>query len=443
MKNLALDKDQLLAAAEEALRLVESDQAEVVIQVEDSALTRFAESVIHQNMAQTNVSLTLRAVVGKQIGCATTNRIDREGLQKVAQQAALLAKNSAPNPDFQSLPSPQPITPVESYCEATAALTPEARAAMVKAMIAAADKIGAVASGSLATAANALVVANSLGIRAYQPSTKVELITIIADAEGEASGYGEWLGKSITAVAPQEIAQGAAETCALSRGAQPIAPGEYPVVLQAPAVAELLDMLAWLGLGAQSVQEDRSFMCDQIGKTVAAEIITLWDDGHDLRTIPRAFDYEGVPKQKVIFIENGVAKGVVYDSYTAAKEGKQSTGHALPAPNTYGPLPLNLCMAPGNASMEAMIASIERGLLVSRFHYTNVISPRDTMLTGMTRDGTFLIEHGKISRPVQKLRFTESVLKTLQRTEMLGQEVVLSAGNLVPALKASRFNFTS
>jgi PmbA protein len=443
MRTLALEKDQLLAAAETALEAVEADQAEVVIQAEDSLLTRFAESVIHQNMAQTNINLTLRAVAGKKVGCAVTNRTDREGLREMAARAGLLAKNSAPNPDFHSLPSPGPITPVEAYCKATAALTPEELAEMVKTMITAADKIGAVASGSLAVASGALVVANSLGIRAYQPWTKVELVTIIADAEGEASGHGEWQGKSIAAFAPGEIARSAAEICARSRGAEPIAPGEYPVVLKAPATAELVNFLAWLGLGAQAVQEGRSFICDQIGKKIAAENITLWDDGHDPRTLPYAFDFEGVPKRKVIFIDKGVAKGVVYDSYTAAKEGKISTGHALPAPDTYGPFPWNLGMEPGAASLEEMVASIERGLLVSRFHYTNVISPRETILTGMTRDGTFLIENGKISRPVQKLRFTESVLKTLQRTEMLGRELQLCEGSLMPAIKVAGFNFTS
>jgi PmbA protein len=443
MRTLAFDQDQLLAAAETALREVEADQAEVVIQAEDSLLTRFAESVIHQNMAQANVSLSLRAVAGKQTGCAVSNRIDGAGLREVASRAGLLAKNSAPNPDFHSLPSPAPITPVEAYCEATAALTPEVLAEMVRTMIASADKIGAVASGSLAVASGALAVANSLGIRAYQPWTKVELVTIIADAEGEASGHGEWQGKSITAFAPEEIARGAAETCARSRGAEPIAPGEYPVVLKAPATGELVNFLAWLGLGAQAVQEGRSFMCDSIGKTIAAEGITLWDDGHDPRTLPYAFDFEGVPKQKLVMIEKGVAKAIVYDSYTAAKEGKISTGHALPAPNTYGPSPWNMGMEPGNATLEEMVASIERGLLVSRFHYTNVISPRETILTGMTRDGTFLIENGKISRPVQKLRFTQSVLKTLQRTEMVGRDLQLCEGSLMPAIKVAGFNFTS
>jgi len=436
-----LGRDRILSIAEEALKAAEAEQAEVFIWVERNGLTRFAESVIHQNMAEDNIRITLRAVVRKQVACATTNRIDREGLRQVAAEASLLARNSAPNPDFRSLPSPKPISPVEGYCEATAASTPEERAAAVEGIVAEAKKAKAIASGSLSAASGEFAVANSLGIRAYQPWTRADLVVIIAD--GEASGYGEWEGKDISALSPRQIAETAARKCGLTRGATPIEPGEYAVILEEPAVAELVQFLAWLGLGATAFQEGRSFMCDQIGKKVAADCVTIWDDGRDPRLFPMAFDFEGAPKRKKILIENGLALGVVYDSYTAGKEGRESTGHALPATTTYGPSPLHLCLASGNATLEGMIASTPRGILVSRFHYINAVTPRETILTGMTRDGTFLIEDGKISRPVQKLRFTESILKTLQRIEMLTREVKLSADCLVPALKASAFTFTS
>jgi predicted Zn-dependent protease len=435
-------QDEILSIAESALKFVEADQAEAIISVEQSALTRFAESVIHQNVAESNLHLTVRAVVGKQIGCATSNRVDAEGLRDVAKRAGLLARSSSPNPAFCSLPSPLPITPAEAFSKATAASTPEERAGAVETMVAIAKKARAIASGSLSVASGELAVASSLGIRAYQPWSHAEAVIIVAD-ESDASGYGEWQGKDIADFSPRQAAETAAQKCVASRGEKPIEPGEYTVVLEAPAVADLLSSLSWMGLGATAYQEGRSFLCDQLGKKIAAEGISLYDDGHDPRLFPMAFDYEGIPKQKVMLIEHGVAKAVVYDSYSAGKEGKQSTGHALPPTSTYGPAPLHLCLAPGEATLEEMISSTERGLLVTRFHYTNSVSPRETILTGMTRDGTFLIENGKISRPVQKLRFTESILKTFQRTTMLSREVKLSMGCLVPALKASAFTFTS
>jgi predicted Zn-dependent protease len=436
-----LGEDQILSLAEQALKAAEADQAEAVIWAERAALTRFAESSIHQNLVETNLKITLRAVAGKQVGCATTNRTDRDGLRAVAANASRLARNSAPRPDFHSLPAPQPISKVEAFAASTAASTPEDRAEAVEKIITEARRIKAIASGSLSASTGESAVANTLGTRAYQPWTKAELVVIIAD--GEASGYGEWQGKDIAALSAGQVAETAAKKCVQSQDAEPIEPGRYTVILEEPAVADMLEYLGWLGLGATSFQEGRSFLCGRIGKQVAADCISLWDDGRDPRLFPMAFDFEGMPKRKVMLIERGIAAGVVYDSFTAGKEDKQSTGHAIPATMTYGPMPLHLCLAPGDSTLEEMIASTHRGILVSRFHYTNAVSPRETIITGMTRDGTFLIQDGKISRPVQKLRFTESIIGTLLRTEMLSREVRLSADCLVPALKASSFTFTS
>lgn len=436
-----MNEDQALSLAEEARRGAPADQVEAMVWAEDLSLTRLAESFIHQNVAESNVRVTVRAVIGQQTGCATTNRTEPEELRATAEKAARLARNSAPNPHFKSLPSPAPIAPVDAFAPATAASTPEARAAAAKEIIAAATRIGAIASGSLSVSCGQFAVANSLGIRAAQPWSRAQLVVIVAD--GEASGYGEWQGKDLALLPVQEVAEVAAAKCALSRNIQPIAPGQYTVVLEEPAVADLVQFLAWLGLGATSFQEGRSFMCDQIGRQIAGEQITLWDDGHDPRLFPLAFDYEGVPKQKLVLIEKGIARGLAYDSYTAGKEGKQSTGHALPATSTYGPFPLHLCLAPGDKSREELISSTERGLLVSRFHYTNVISPRETIITGMTRDGTYLIENGRIVRPVQNLRFTQNILAALRKTESLTREVKLSMDCLAPALKTTEFTFTS
>jgi PmbA protein len=200
-----------------------------------------------------------------------------------------------------------------------------------------------------------------------------------------------------------------------------------------------------MGLTATAVQEERSFMNGQFGKQLLDPRVTIYDDGHDAAGLPQAFDYEGVPKQRVVMFDHGVANAVVYDSFTAAREGKPNTGHALPAPNSFGPAPTNTMMEAGDASMEELIRGVERGLYITRFHYTNTVHPVKTLFTGMTRDGTFLIEHGELGRPVKNLRFTQSILEALGSAQAIGRERVQCSDYLsivAPALRVGRFNFT-
>ena len=186
-------------------------------------------------------------------------------------------------------------------------------------------------------------------------------------------------------------------------------------------------------------------MNGQFGKQLVHPQITLYDDGHDPVGLPQAFDFEGVPKQRVVMIDAGIANAVVYDSFTAARDGHANTGHALPAPNPYGPLPTQTMMAAGNTSMEELIKGIDRCIYVTRFHYTNAVHPVKTLLTGMTRDGTFLIEHGELTAPIKNMRFTQSILDALRDVQAIGQERVQFTNYItvvVPALRIGRFNFT-
>jgi len=207
----------------------------------------------------------------------------------------------------------------------------------------------------------------------------------------------------------------------------------------------MLQNLIFMGLSATAVQEERSFMNGQFGKQLLDPRVTIYDDGHDPTSLPQAFDYEGVPKQRVVMFDHGIANAVVYDSYTAAREGKQNTGHALPAPNPFGPIPLNTMMEAGDASMEELLKGVERGLYVTRFHYTNTVHPVKTLFTGMTRDGTFLIEHGELTSPVKNLRFTQSILNALREVQAIGRERIQCSEYLTvvaPALRIGQFNFT-
>ncbi|HMA33953.1 MAG TPA: metallopeptidase TldD-related protein, partial [Chloroflexia bacterium] len=224
-----------------------------------------------------------------------------------------------------------------------------------------------------------------------------------------------------------------------------IAPGAYDVILEEYAMGEMLQYLSYIGMGALALQEGRSFM--RLGEQITGANITIYDDGADPRCLPMPFDFEGVPKQRVEIIQNGVAKAVVYDTYTAGRApGKTSTGHGLPAPNTFGPLPLNLILAPGPTPKADLIRGVKRGLWVTRFHYVNIVHPLQTVLTGMTRDGTFLIEDGVITRPVKNLRFTQSVLAALSQAELantLKLQKGFLGGILVPAARIAGFNFSS
>ena len=220
--------------------------------------------------------------------------------------------------------------------------------------------------------------------------------------------------------------------------------GDYPVVLEEYAVVDITDQLGYLGFNALSVLEGRSFA--EPGRRIGSELVTIVDDGSDRHGLPMGFDYEGVPKQRVTMLEAGVCRDVVYDSQTAARSGHASTGHGLPAPNPYGPFPLNAVMSAGRLSREELIGGLDRGLLVTRFHYTNVVHPKLAIITGMTRDGTFLVEGGKIVGPVRNLRYTQSYLDALAGVSAVSSTRKTVRGFLgaavVPALRIDVWTFT-
>ena len=203
-------------------------------------------------------------------------------------------------------------------------------------------------------------------------------------------------------------------------------------------------MLGYLGFSALAVQEERSFV--EIGRRIGSDLVSIVDDGRDPAGLPMALDYEGVAKQRVALLEAGVCRGVVHDAQTAARDGVTSTGHGLPAPNSYGPFPLNLVMEAGTTPRQDLIAGLERGLLVTRFHYTNPVHPKLAIVTGMTRDGTFLVEGGRIVGPVRNLRFTQSYLDAMAGVVAVARERKTLKGFLggvvVPALRLDCWTFT-
>jgi predicted Zn-dependent protease len=310
-------------------------------------------------------------------------------------------------------------------------------------VIAAADAAGVAAFGSFSTDSEAIAVANSRGIRAAERRTSSQLLTVQMSPDG-GTGYAEAVSRDATEIDAAAIGREAAAKARASDNPVSVPAGDYPVVLEEYAVVDITDMLGYVGFSALAVQEERSFF--EAGKRIGSELVTLTDDGSDVHGLPMSFDYEGVVKQRVPLVEAGVCREVVFDAQTAARAGRASTGHGLPAPNPYGPFPINIVMEPGTTSREELIGGLERGLLVTRFHYTNVVHPKLAMITGMTRDGTFLVEGGKIVGPVRNLRFTQSYLDAIAGVTAVGSSRKTLKGFLgsavVPALRIDGWTFT-
>ena len=436
-----------LALAERALAFADaagSTEAEVLVMAEDAALTRFANSQIHQNVAETNALVNLRFVVGKRVGVASSGRTDDEGLRRLAEHAAAIAGVVEELEDWGGLPAPTPIEDVPAaYAPATATASPELRAEGVRAVIAAADTAGVTAYGSFSTGIETTAVANSRGIRASGSRTVAQLLTVSMGPDG-GSGYAEQASVDATTIDASAIGRESADKARATANAIALEAGDYSVVLEEYAVVDLLDMLGYLGFSALAVQEERSFV--EVGRRVGSDLVTIVDDGRDPAGLPMAFDYEGVAKQRVPLLEAGVCQGVVYDAQTAARAGVISTGHGLPAPNSYGPFPLNQVMNAGDTPRDELIAAMDRGLLVTRFHYTNPVHPKLAIVTGMTRDGTFLVEDGRIVGPVRNLRYTQSYLEAIAGTVAVASERKTLKGFLggvvVPAVRIEGWTFT-
>jgi predicted Zn-dependent protease len=437
-----------LDLAERALGHAEragATEAEALVLAEDAALTRFANSQIHQNVAETDVAINLRFVVGKRVGVASSGRTDDEGLERLAQRASAIAHVVEELDDWAGLPEPTAVDDHldGAFAAATASASPELRAEGVRAVIAAADAAGLKAYGSFSTGTDSIAVANSKGIRAAERRSSSQLITVHM-SPGGGNGYAEAVAMDASLIDAPAIGREAAAKARASDNPVGIEPGDYPVVLEEYAVVDITDYLGYLGFSALAVQEGRSFV--EPGRKIGSDLVTVVDDGADPAGLPMSFDYEGVPKQRVSLIEAGVCRNVVYDAQTAARDGRRSTGHGLPAPNPYGPFPINTIMSAGTTPRDELIGGLDRGLLVTRFHYTNPVHPKLAIITGMTRDGTFLVEGGKIVGPVRNLRYTQSYLDALAGITAVGDTRKTIKGFLggaaIPAVRIESWTFT-
>jgi predicted Zn-dependent protease len=434
---------------QEVLRRVGEGIAEVSLLVNDESLTRFANNAIHQNVAENDIHISVQVFIGSREGTAATNRLDPEALDMVVERARANAKVSPENPDFPGLAGPASYSLVQSFDEVTAEYSPMERARLVKQVCALASAKDFNAFGAFTTGVTEIVLANTNGMYAYHMTTRADFQTVAMEKDGDASGWSQASGWQVAEIPASALGEQAIHKTEIGRSPRLIEPGEYPVILDPYATQDLLLMLNLTGMGANAVQEGRSWMNNRIDTQVFSPNISIWDDALDPNGIPIPFDFEGTPKQRVDIVKDGRVIGPVYDRTTARKDGRESTGHGLPRDaRGYSPLATNLFMAPGDVSLDDMIASTNCGLYITRFHYTRPVHPADCTITGMTRDGAYWIENGEIQYPVKNLRFTQSYIQALAGVDAIGKDThLLNAMGIVatrvPALKLKSFNFTS
>ena len=428
-------------------------EAEAVAHVERSGLARFAGSEVHQPTLIENAVVTLRVVSDSRSGVATTNKLDGEGLGELARRAAEAAESAPPDETFPGLAPPAEPPRVEGHDEETAGLGPDDQARLAAVAIDAAGDMPVY--GFFTSAVSELAVASSTGLSVEQRMTDATALVVAAD-EGR-SGYAEQTAWRVREVDAAEVGRQAASKAERTAGSSQLDPGAYGAVLEPYALADLIEYFAHDSFGALGLLEERSFLSGRLGEQIFDQKVSIADDSLDERGLPKSFDFEGTPKQRVQLIENGVARGVVWDRMTAAhaRNGAKSTGHAPPIESRdWGPLPYALSIAPGEAeSVEELAEFVGDGVYITRLHYLGVVHPREGVITGMTRDGTFRIRDGKIAEPLVNLRFTVAVPELLREVYGLTKNVALvnsqnfygeryPYGVLAPALASARFTIT-
>ena len=435
--------EEILDIFSKAIKGSPADQTELVCESEEFYLTRFAENSIHQNMGRSDSTIWCRAIFGKKIGAARSNDSSPEGVNSLVKVAAEIAGNQNDDPDFKTLiGSPGGVRSIGFY-ENTFKLPASFRSEAVAGIVERAGTKGLTCAGTYQTSAVSLAVANSLGTSRFAKNSEYRF-TLTASGENGRSGWAQAAGRDVDKFDLQAVSQRAIEKAAFPGDPVTLEPGQYTVILEPDAVANFLLFLAFLGFGGKTLYQKRSFMSGKIGEKITGDNITITEDPFDPAIEYMPFDYEGISKRKVAIIENGIAKDGVYNSYYAELAGIQSTGHALPPDNSYGPYPKAMTLAGGSSSIDEMIASVNSGIYITRFWYLNFLNPMKTMVTGYTRDGTFLIEGGKITRPVVDMRVQQSMLDAFGEAEMISKEQRLipqyGALMLAPFMKINNFN---
>ena len=439
-----LEPDRARRLAQAALAASSADQTEVCVDFLEQELNRFTHDHPVQNQLRNIARLSVRVHVDGREGKATTGTITEEAVRRTVDRAIEVARHLPPPKDDllpmageqdYELRRPNIVRP-----------DPRATARAVGNMTGACRENGCRAAGIAGTENQLRLVVNSLGLDVWDVDTRSQ-IALSAFKEAGA-GWASRISADRGEIDEHAVARTAVDKAVNSVDPRAVDPGHYTVILEPSAVASLLLFASYKGFGAQQVQDGSSFLAGRTGEQVFDPRITLADDVYHPLTIGHVFDGEGVPRRRVNLVENGVARDVVHDRRTALKQGCQSTGHAQPQPSSSGPLPANLVLASGVGDTASLMKDVDRGILVTEFHYTNMVEPTKLTLTGMTRNGTFLVENGEVTQAVRNMRFTQSLVEALNRVTAIGDNPKLCSAlfggyTVVPSLRIDGFGFSS
>ena len=428
-------KEEARKILEKALSFSKADTCEINLSGYNSGNIRYARNTVSTSGFSSNQSLAVQSSFGKKSGTATIDEFDDASLEKVVRRAEELANLSPENPEFMEPLGPQMYDESISFSEATANITPEYRAEVANSSIVPADAKDVTAAGFLNDSAGFSAMINSKGLFAYNQSTDVDFTVTMRTNDGTGSGWVSRDFNDVTKFDADEAAKTAIDKAVLSREAKAIEPGKYTVILEPAASSDLLRNM-FRSLDARSADEGRSFMsgkdgANKLGEKIVDERVNIWSDPLNPDVPTATWNGEGQPLKKTTWLENGAVKNLAYDRFWAKEKGVDPV-----------PFPTNVIMAGGDASLEDLIKSTKKGILVTRLWYIRSVDPQTLLYTGLTRDGTFYIENGKIKYPVKNFRFNESPIIMLNNLETLGKQVRIN-GNLIPYMKVRDFTFTS
>jgi predicted Zn-dependent protease len=435
--------DDLFQQVLDAARALGVTGIEAIVSEETQALTRFANDAIHQNVCEQSTQLSVRPVIDGRTARATTNRLDGDGIRRVVAEAIAITRLTERDADLPPLAEPSEIEDVPRYFDSTARATPEDRAQAVAEAIHAVSSEGQTAAGIYSTGESRFALYNSRGVAASYRETMARFsITAMA---GDSSGWAKASACDRRALDPVALARSAARKADGSRHPRELPAGRYTVILEPAAVLDLVGQM-FMDFSGTALADGRSFLKDRVGRKLFGENITIHDDARHPLQSGAAFDAEGVPRRRLTLVDAGVVREIAWCRQAAALAGVPATGHGFPLPNEIGEAPMNIVIAGGDTSVEEMVAATSRGVLVTRLWYIREVDPYEKIFTGMTRDGTFLVEDGKVSAGVRNFRFNVGLLEMLSNVEALSRAVRASGEEtfdmVAPAMKVRGFNFT-
>ena len=437
---------ELRGIAETVLRLAKGrgvEETEVQVEEVVEALTRFANNTIHQNVAERGLTVSIRTVVEGRTARVTTNRVEEEALRAALEDCVALAASQPKDKHLLPLPGKQKYRAVRRFIPSTAKLTAEERARGVKRACELAERCGQVAAGIFETGQSQTVLSNSRGLFAAYRQTQAEFSVTMQ--HGAATSWAKANAADVREINPVALAQQASEKAERAQDPVELEPGRYTVIFEPAAVLDLVGFLFY-DFAATAVEDKRSCFSGRMGKTLFGKNITITDDVYHPEQLGPPFDGEGMPRQRVVLVDKGVLRNLVYSRSAAKTARTRPTGHGFPLPNEYGEAPMNLVIGGGSSSIEEMVRSTERGLLVTRLWYIREVDPYEKIMTGMTRDGLYLVEKGRIGRAARNFRFNQSILEMLSNVELLGAAHRTSGEEamemVVPPMKIRGFQFS-